>query len=65
MKKSFTLREHRRISRLTQDQLFMRSGICQARISRLENGYAQPSSRERLALSRVLGVPPELLFRGV
>jgi len=65
MKKSATsLRDYRRIHRLTQDELFSRSGITQSRISRLEIGNVRPSPRERLALSRVFGVPPEMLFPG-
>ena len=63
MKKPATsLRDYRRIHRLTQDELFSRSGITQSRISRLEIGNVRPSPRERLALSRVFGVPPEMLF---
>jgi len=62
MIKPTILREYRKISRLTQDQLFSRSGISQSRISRLESGNIPPSMRERMALSHALNVPDEILF---
>jgi transcriptional regulator with XRE-family HTH domain len=62
MKKPHTLRRFRKLHHLTQDQLFARSGISQARISRLEIGNVQPSPRERVALTHALKVPAEILF---
>jgi transcriptional regulator with XRE-family HTH domain len=62
MKKPGTLRALRKLNRLTQDELFARSGVCQARISRIEIGNVRPSAREREALSRALATPPEILF---
>ena len=62
MKKPATLREYRKLSRFTQDQLFARSGISQTRISRLEIGNVKPSPRERKVLAHALKIPAEILF---
>jgi transcriptional regulator with XRE-family HTH domain len=62
MEKPTVLRKYRKLSRFTQDEVFARSGISQARISRLEIGNVRPSQNERQALSRVLKVPVEILF---
>lgn len=62
MKNPTALRRQRKLFRFTQDQLALRSKICQGRISRLESGIVRPSLRERITLSRVLRVPAEVLF---
>jgi transcriptional regulator with XRE-family HTH domain len=62
MQRSALLRSFRRLERLSQDELGKKAGIDRSQISRLENGFRRPSPRERIALSRVLGVPPEILF---
>jgi len=62
MKKPAILRDFRKLSHLTQDQLFARSGITQSRISRLEIGNVRPSPRERKALAHALKIPAEILF---
>jgi len=62
MNKFSQLRATRQIARLSQDELGRRTGVDRARISRMEGSYIRPSLRERKALSRVLGVPAEVLF---
>jgi transcriptional regulator with XRE-family HTH domain len=56
------LRAFRQLARLSQDELAKKAGMDRSQISRLENNFRRPSLRERKALSRVLNVPPQILF---
>lgn len=48
------LKEIRFFAKKTQDQLHIETGICQAKISRIENGYAQPSEEEKRLIARAM-----------
>lgn len=58
------IRPFRKLARMTLDELGARTRIDPGRLSRLERNFGRPSERERRELSRVLAVPPEILFRG-
>ncbi len=50
---------------LSQKQVAKKVGVPRAYISHLENGWRNPSDRERAALARVLGCTPEQLLEPV
>ncbi len=56
------LRLARQRAGLPQFVVAKRARMSAARLSLLERGYDHPTSYERAALARVLGVPPEDLF---
>ena len=56
------IKARRFITGKTQDQLFIETGIRQCKISRIENGYLNPSEEERNILAEALGCKPEELF---
>ncbi|MGA2363396.1 MAG: helix-turn-helix transcriptional regulator [Candidatus Aminicenantales bacterium] len=63
-KHPFPLRQFRKFARLTQFELVHKSGVCQPRISAIENGHVTPSPRELRALTRALGIPAGLFTDG-
>jgi transcriptional regulator with XRE-family HTH domain len=56
------LREARFTKRIRQIQLQSLTGINQARISVIENGYVEPRDDEKKKLAKGLGVTTEDLF---
>ena len=46
----------------TQYDISRESGICQSRISLIENGYVKVQREEAAAIAHVLGRKPEELF---
>lgn len=57
------IRVLRVVRQMNQLELSRRSGVAQSRISVLENGYANPSLRERRFLSAALGCDENELFK--
>jgi len=56
------LREARFKKNKTQIQLFIDTGICQSKISYIENGYWIASEEEKIKLANALGVEKDWLF---
>lgn len=56
------LREARFKKRKSQLQLFKQTGIWPSKISYIENGYWNPSEKEKKKLARALGVTKNWLF---
>ena len=56
------LKAHRFLSGKSQDEIAHTIGISQAKLSRIERGYIQPTSEEKRALAEVLDLKPEELF---
>ena len=56
------LREARFKKRKSQLQLFKQTGIWPSKISYIENGYWNPSAKEKKKLARALGVTKDWLF---
>lgn len=51
-----TLRTARFVRNMTQQELYLESGIPPSRLSLLERGLAQPSENERRRIEEALGV---------
>ena len=49
---------------MTQDELSVLSGIERSRISRIENGYIQPSKEEKKILAQALNSTVKEIFPG-
>jgi transcriptional regulator with XRE-family HTH domain len=45
-----------------QIEIARKAGIHESRLSKLTNGYVEPTEREKKILSRVLQAPPDELF---
>jgi transcriptional regulator with XRE-family HTH domain len=56
------LRLIRILSRVTQDQLMVETGIDQSVISRIERDVIKPSSEQKEKLARALDASPSKLF---
>lgn len=60
-----TLKEHRTRCRMTQEFEAESLGVSRQTVSKWENGSADPSTTNLLALAKLYGVPAEELIRGV
>ena len=60
-----TLKEHRTRCRMTQEFEADALGVSRQTVSKWENGSADPSTTNLLALAKLYGVPAEELIRGV
>lgn len=60
-----TLKEHRTRRRMTQEFEAEALGVSRQTVSKWENGSADPSTTNLLALAKLYGVPAEELIRGV
>lgn len=60
-----TLKEHRTRCRMTQKFEAEALGVSRQTVSKWENGSADPSTTNLLALAKLYGVPAEELIRGV
>ena len=60
-----TLKEHRTRCRMTQEFEAEALGVSRQTVSKWENGSADPSTTNLLALAKLYGVPAEELIRGV
>ncbi len=58
------LREARVLTRITQFQLRLSTGIHQSKISMIENGLIDPREDEKLRLAKALHVRPEQIWGG-
>ena len=58
------LKEVRFFAKKSQDQLHIETGLSQSKISRIENGYIQPSKREKRLIARLLKQPISKIFPG-
>ncbi len=56
------LKEVRFFANKSQDQLHIETGLSQSKISRIENGYIQPSKREKRLIARLLKQPVSKIF---
>lgn len=56
------IKGYRFIRQKSQDRLFIETGISQSKLSRIENGYLQPSEKEKAVLAKALGATAEELF---
>jgi len=56
------LKEIRFHKGLTQDDLYLKTNIWQAKISKIERGVFRPSSKEKELLAKVLKTPIYKLF---
>jgi len=56
------LRVLRAERRWTQLYLALKANVKQSRISQLENGYADPTDRERERISKAFQLPPSEVF---
>ena len=56
------LKEMRFFAKMNQDQLHIETGLCQSKISRIENGYIQPSEKEKKLIAKVLKKPIFKIF---
>lgn len=46
----------------SQDEVAHSAGISQAKLSRIERGYAQPTPEEKRLIAEILGRTPEEVF---
>ena len=60
-----TLKAHRTRCRMTQEFEAEALGVSRQTVSKWENGSADPSTTNLLALAKLYGVPAEGLIRGV
>lgn len=60
-----TLKEHRTRCQMTQEFEAEALGVSRQTVSKWENGSADPSTTNLLALAKLYGVPAEELIRGV
>lgn len=60
-----TLKEYRTRRRMTQEFEAESLGVSRQTVSKWENGSADPSTTNLLALAKLYGVPAEELIRGV
>lgn len=60
-----TLKEHRTRCQMTQEFEAEALGVSRQTVSKWENGSADPSTTNLLALAKLYGVPVEELIRGV
>ena len=60
-----TLKEHRTRCLMTQEFEAEALGVSRQTVSKWENGSADPSTTNLLALAKLYGVPAEELIRGV
>lgn len=60
-----TLKEHRTRCQMTQEFEAESLGVSRQTVSKWENGSADPSTTNLLALAKLYGVPAEELIRGV
>lgn len=60
-----TLKAHRTRCRMTQEFEAEALGVSRQTVSKWENGSADPSTTNLLALAKLYGVPAEELIRGV
>ena len=51
------------LSGKSQDELMIETGINQAKISRIERGYLNPTAEEKEKLAKALGTTTKELFR--
>ena len=56
------LKEVRFFASKSQDQLHIETGLSQSKISRIENGYIQPSEKEKRLIAKVLKEPVSKIF---
>ena len=56
------LKEVRFFAKKSQDQLHVETGISQSKISRIENGFIQPSKEEKRLIARFLKEPISKIF---
>ena len=56
------LKEIRFFARKTQDEIHVETGLCQSKISRIENGYIQASEKEKRLIARALKEPVSKIF---
>lgn len=57
------LREHRTRSKMSQEFVAEALGVSRQAVSKWENGAADPSTANLIALAKLYGVPPEELLR--
>ena len=60
-----TLKTHRTRCRMTQEFVAESLGVSRQTVSKWENGSADPSTTNLLALAKLYGVPAEELLRGI
>lgn len=60
-----TLKAHRTRCRMTQEFEAEALGVSRQTVSKWENGSADPSTTNLLALAKLYGVPAEELLRGI
>ena len=60
-----TLKAHRTRCQMTQEFEAEALGVSRQTVSKWENGSADPSTTNLLALAKLYGVAPEELLRGV
>jgi transcriptional regulator with XRE-family HTH domain len=56
------LREIRFVRRLTQMNIFQRTGIWPSKLSAIENGFISPTEAEKIQLADVLGMDKDWIF---
>lgn len=56
------MRKNRVLKDLTLDDLYLRTGIDQSRLSRIERNIFKPSDREKKLISKALRVPVQEIF---
>ncbi len=56
------LKEVRFFARKSQDEIHVETGLCQSKISRIENGYIQPSEKEKRLIAKALKEPVSKIF---
>ena len=56
------LKEVRFFARKSQDQLHIETELSQSKISRIENGYIQPSEKEKRLIAKTLKEPVSKIF---
>lgn len=56
------IKAQRFLAGITQDELMIKTGINQAKISRIERGYLKPSTEEKEKIARALKLKSEELF---
>jgi len=56
------IKEIRFFAKISQDQLHIETGLCQSKISRIENGYTQPLEKEKKLIAKALKEPISKVF---
>ena len=62
---SQTIKEHRERCGMTQEFVAQELGISRQAVSKWESGKSEPSTSNLIALSKLYGVSPEELIKGI